>query len=29
MYDMDVPLNIMCMYDINVLDAVHKVRLGT
>jgi len=29
MYDMDAPLNIMCMYDMNVLDTVYKVCLGT
>ena len=29
MYDMDAPLIIMCMYDMNALDTVYKVRLGT
>ena len=26
---MDAPLNIMCMYDMNVPDAAYKVCLGT
>jgi len=29
MYDMDAPLNIMCVYNMNVFDAVYKVCLGT
>jgi len=29
MYDIDAPLKIMCVYDMNAFDAVYKVCLGT
>jgi len=29
MRDTDAPLDIMCVYDMNVPDAIYKVCLGT